>query len=164
MLPVWTGPSSGRCKGESSVACILRYHPVLEAAALSCKTSGPFALSDWTRISFKRNKEKYSLYHLRELAENESSQSASAQSLPRRLVHSSCRPGVGVSQIQNLLPVWKRGYYFKGLWQFAAAVFRQNLKHKKRKGNFKHVSINKNTAVIQAMCTNSPSARYNMHD
>ena len=48
---VWTRPSSGRCTDGSWVVCTLRCRHVLGAAAPSCKTAEPFALSDWRRRS-----------------------------------------------------------------------------------------------------------------
>lgn len=55
---------------------------------------------------------------------------------PCCLVHGRCSPGLRLSQIENLLPVCECWDYFKRLWQFATAIFWQNLKQKDRYDNY----------------------------
>lgn len=134
MLLVWTGPFSGRCRGESWVACTLRCRPGLSAAAPGCKISEPFALWDWRKI-FWNNKVLF--YHVKSSASvtsillNFNWKSKKTDKPPGCLVHGSRSPGLRIGQIQNLFPVWERWYYFKSLWQLSAAVPWQNLTEKK---------------------------------
>lgn len=151
MLLVWTRLSSEHCRDESWVSCTLRYHPVLGAAAPSCKSAEPFALWDWMRRFYDNSMEENASVHHSGMCEvHMKTLSVPPGDSPCCLVHGSCSPALRLSQIENLLPVCKSWDYFKSLWQFTTAIFCQNLKQKNR--NNHHSTALRDLHILHISC------------